>query len=124
MLNGRYANYTTDTTNIAQGASVAMRVTNGFPYTLDHFGMWVDWNNNGNFLDDPAVTVTGITGGGLYSAAITCQVGVSEGSKRMRFRIHYDGEATSPCGTAIWEEVEDYTIIVTGSVWTLSLIHI
>ena len=111
---GGYADYTAISTDILKGASLPVSVTNGVPYTLDQCGIWVDWNNNGNFLDDLTVTVTGTPGGGPYSATITCPSDATAGPKRMRVRIHYNDEVTSPCGISVYGEVEDYTINVTS----------
>ena len=112
---GGYADYSAISTNIVQGASLPITVSNSIPYIYDQCGIWVDWNNNGNFLDDPAITVTGTPGGGPYSANIACPAGAFIGSKRMRIRIHYNNEISSPCGVAVYGEVEDYTINVTSS---------
>jgi hypothetical protein len=109
---GGYANYTSLLTSIVQGASVPITVSNGILYTGDRCGIWVDWNSNGDFSDDQAIVVTGTPG--PFSATIACPANASIGSKRMRIRIHYTNEATSPCGTAVWGEVEDYTITVTA----------
>ncbi|MEI8204482.1 MAG: GEVED domain-containing protein, partial [Bacteroidota bacterium] len=65
-----------------------------------------------DFLDDPAITVSGSPGGGPYSATITCPANTPTGLKRMRIRIHYNNETTSPCGINVYGEVEDYSVNV------------
>jgi hypothetical protein len=109
---GGYADYTSISTNIVEGSSLAITVSNGLSYSADQCGIWVDWNNNIDFTDDPAITVTGSPGGGPYSANIICPADANAGAKRMRIRIHYNDEATSSCGTSVYGEVEDYTLNV------------
>ena len=109
---GGYTDYTSFSTSIVQGSSLPITVTNGKLYAGDQCGVWVDWNNNGNFLDDQAITVSGTPG--PFTATIACPANANIGSKRMRIRIHYNEEANSPCGTTVYGEVEDYTITVTA----------
>ena len=113
---GAYTDYPSLSTNIEQGASMVIDVTNGNPtYPADQCGIWVDWNNNGDFLDDPAINITGTPGGGPYSATLLCPPSTSTGLKRIRVRIHYNDETTDPCGISAWGEVEDYRINVTAT---------
>ncbi len=110
---GGYTDYTSLSTNIIVGQALGLVVTNGNTgYSDDRCGVWIDWNNNGNFSDDQAVSVNGTPGVGPYSASVIVPDGTPTGLKRMRIRIHYNDEATSPCGTSVWGEVEDYTLNV------------
>jgi M6 family metalloprotease-like protein len=112
---GGYADYSAISTNITQGASLAITVANPVPYSADQCGIWVDWNYNGDLTDDGAITVTGSPGGGPYSATITCPANAPLGSIRLRVRVHYNNETTSPCGNAVYGEVEDYSLNVVAS---------
>jgi hypothetical protein len=107
-LVGGYSNYTALSTNLVQGASLPISVENGYPYTSDQCGIWVDWNNDFVFEE---VVVTGTPGEGPYTGTITAPCDATPGAKRMRIRITYTG-TVSPCGTASYGEVEDYTINV------------
>ncbi len=118
---GGYADYTAVSTTMTKGATLPITVTNGVPYSSDQCGIWVDWNNNGDFSDDAAITVTGTPGGGPYTASIACAASTSSGPKRLRIRIHYNNETTSPCGVAAYGEVEDYTINVADPAGCVSL---
>lgn len=111
---GGYADYTSMSANIAQGGTLAITIING-NNTLpqDLCGVWVDWNNDGDFSNDVSIAVSGSPGVGPYSATISCPSGTPLGTKKIRVRIHYSDEATSACGNTTWGEVEDYLINVT-----------
>ena len=111
---GGYVDYSTISTDIAKGSSLVISITNGKTlYSTDQCGIWVDWNNNGDFTDDQAISVTGSPGIGPYSATIICPLDASPGLKRIRIRILYTG-TPSPCDNTNYGEVEDYTINVIG----------
>lgn len=112
---GGYADYGSMSTDILEGTTISMTITNGPPsYTADQCGVWVDWNSNGDFTDDAVVPVSGSPGVGPYTASVTCPMGTTIGLKQVRVRIHYNEEITNPCGTAAYGEVEDYKINVVG----------
>lgn len=109
-----YADYTSLSTTMDIGTGYPITVENGFPYSSDQCGIWVDWNQDEDFNDmDETITVSGTPGPGDYTATITPPAGALAGPTRMRVRITYTG-AVSPCGTTTYGEVEDYTITVSG----------
>ena len=106
---GGYVSYTGLSTNMTIGTGYPITVTNGVAYPGDQCGIWVDWNQDGDF-DEASETVGGISGGpGVFTATITPPAGATAGDTRMRIRILYDG-LVSPCGEADFGEVEDYTV--------------
>jgi M6 family metalloprotease-like protein len=109
---GGYADYSAFSTDMGNGSSELITITNGNSYSSDQCGIWVDWNNNGDFLDDEAVAVSGTPGVGPYSATLNCPADALPGLKRVRIRIHWSDETTSPCDNAVYGEVEDYSINV------------
>ena len=108
-----YANYTNLSTNLYLGSSQAITVNNGTAaYTQDQCGIWVDWNQDGDFGDaGETITVTGTPGTGPYTANIIPPADALLGATTIRIRIAYVG-VVDPCGTPFFGEVEDYTIIV------------
>ncbi|MFZ4523013.1 MAG: GEVED domain-containing protein [Bacteroidales bacterium] len=112
---GRYSDYTSLSTNLPVNSTNTVLVTAGTSYSSDQCGVWVDWNDDGDFTDaNEAVTVTGTPGNGPYSATIDPPLSTSLGSKVMRVRLTYTG-VVDPCGTTTFGEVEDYTINVTAA---------
>jgi len=92
--------------------SYPLTVTNGIAYNGDQCGVWVDWNQDGDFLDaDEAIIMAG--GAASFNGSITPPVGAAFGETTMRVRITYTG-ALVPCGNLQYGETEDYTINVLG----------
>lgn len=114
---GGYADYTGLSTSVEIGASYSITVTNGKTiYPSDQCGIWIDWNQNGDFADDGTVTVNGTPGVGPYTSNITVPHTALPGTTRIRIRILYTG-AVLPCGNASFGEVEDYTLNVVDNRW-------
>ncbi len=109
---GGYADYTAMSTNITKGTTLLLSINNGSPYPDDLCGVWVDWNNNGNFSDDQFINSQGSPGSGPYLTTIYCPLDAQLGQVRIRIRIHYNDEASSPCGNSQYGEVEDYSLNV------------
>jgi len=103
-----YSDYTNLLTTMEVGNSYEIIITNGNPYSSDQCGVWIDWDQNGEFDEDIAFSSTG---NGPYIGMITPPEGASPGETRMRVRIIFTGDLL-PCGTTTYGEVEDYTINV------------
>jgi hypothetical protein len=110
-----YHDYTALSTDLYQGESASITVTNGNSYSADDLGVWVDWNQDSDFddADENVVCESGNGGQGTYS--FTIPAGATLGATVMRVRIKYSGsDCGSPCGSTTYGEVEDYTINVTA----------
>ena len=108
-----YADYTSLIATVSPGSVQQLDITNGDPqWTGDLLAVYIDWNADDDF-DDAGENVANATGTGPYALSFTVPAGQPEGATRMRVRIHEGTFNTmSPCGNAIYGEVEDYTIDV------------
>ena len=112
---GLYQNFTALSTDMARGSSHPIQVVNGSPYATDVAGLWVDWNQDGDFDDTGETIPTSWSNSGPYNAVITVPVGAALGATTMRVRLYdyyYDPISPQPCGNTIYGEVEDYSIVV------------
>jgi len=109
-VSDEYSDYTNLSTTMEIGQSYEITITNGNPYDPDQCGIWIDWDQNGEFDED---MIDMGTGNGPYTNNITPPQGSLPGETRMRVRIIYTG-TLDPCGTTQYGEVEDYTINVQG----------
>ncbi len=108
-----YFDYTDMSTDIDAGNTYPITVTNGNVYSTDDLGVWIDWNQDGDFDDtDENVVCEGDNGGqGTYNIYVSDEA--LGGETVMRIRIKYSGsDCGDPCGTTSYGEVEDYTVNV------------
>lgn len=108
---GGYYDYSNQSTEMDINQTQTLTVSQYYYYAKDSCGVWVDWNQNADFLDDAPVSVTG--GPQIFTACITVPPDATPGPCRMRIRVTYN-KVPEPCGVDLWGEVEDYTIVVTG----------
>lgn len=112
-----YSNHTNISNSIEKNQATPLSVTlNNNGWTYNAVGIWIDWNNNGDFTDS-GEKVYSRYAAGPYTVNITPPTAViSNTSLRMRVRVGYGSESKiTPCGIDTYlGEVEDYTIIVTG----------
>ena len=110
-----YKNYTILSTVLHLGYTYFITVHNGNTGNQDDdLGVWVDWNEDGDFTDAGEQMVCVVNNyGKIENGNFQVPTGTSYGTKRMRVRIKTAGSnCGSSCGDA-WEgEVEDYTISV------------
>lgn len=121
-----YVDYTSVVGNVQTGQSypisvgVSSAIAQG--YNTDQVLAWVDFNQDQDFDDvGEQVFVSVIAAQAAYTGVIAIPGGAALGSTRMRIRLHdtHDGSSyinnfnDTPCGTASYGEVEDYTLNIT-----------
>ncbi len=109
-----YSDYTDQVAGIDAGNTYTLTVTNGKPYGLDDWGVWIDWNQDGDFDDaNENVVCVSSEGGSNVSWDITVPDDAKAGETTMRIRLKYSGsDCGEPCGSTTYGEVEDYGILV------------
>ncbi len=111
-----YSDYTSISTDIVQGESYPITITNGLHYSGDQMGCWIDWNYDGDFDDaDETINITYSDPNGVGTVTVPSDARL--GATRMRLRVMYSG-AVLPCGDASYGEVEDYTVNVVQNIGT------
>lgn len=82
-------------------------------YTGDELAIWIDYNNDNDFLDAGEQVGYVLVGTGWSNVfSFTVPSTASVGNVKMRVRISYqpDDGAIVPCGNSQWGEVEDYNV--------------
>ncbi|ESU19891.1 hypothetical protein FCR2A7T_12950 [Flavobacterium cauense R2A-7] len=112
-----YANYTAQVANTTIGSGTPISVTITPSYTTDNVYAFVDWNQDGDWLDAGEtipMTYTAVATSFTATGTITPPVTALTGNTRMRV-IVVDGTVSNSCNGGAnftYGEVEDYTINV------------
>lgn len=116
-----YADYSGISTTLTKGSQYTVTVTPqigttvGSAYTDDEIAVWIDWNNDNDFVDVGEQVGYVIVGAGWSNQfTFTVPASATVATVKMRVRMSYqpDDGAIVPCGTSQWGEVEDYSIII------------
>jgi len=107
-----YSDYTYLSTDLFQSQTeVEIYVENGSPYGNDDLGVWIDWNQDGDFYDSEENIVCEVNDQGQGSFLFDVPEDAFLGITTMRVRIKYSGSnCGDPCGNTTYGEVEDYSI--------------
>ena len=116
--NPPYYNYTDFTglsTTVSQGNSYPISIT-GDGTSLIYWGIWIDWNNTGSFIDDPNdySVINNSNGNPTGTGMITVPVYAAQGYHRMRIRANYNsnpGQA-NVCSWLGQGNQQDYSVFV------------
>ena len=115
---GGYGNYSSICTEIEPGLFVPIEFHPGFGGGKSHtmyWTCWIDFNQDGDFEDNLEFVAYG-AGAGTITGGITIPAGIPNGTCAMRVITKLGGYATSPCGTYLYGETEDYCInVVNGT---------
>ncbi|MCD6064262.1 MAG: Fibronectin type domain protein [Flavipsychrobacter sp.] len=110
------ASYTQGHTT-ALGSTVNFSVTNGASCCSENFKIFVDWNQDQDWLDvGEDVANFSIAASGTYTGSFTVPVTANVGTTRMRVRLVYGGTSAGivPCTQTTYGEAEDYDFTVTS----------
>ncbi|MBC7651900.1 MAG: T9SS type A sorting domain-containing protein, partial [Deinococcales bacterium] len=117
---GGYADYTSQFVSQYAGNNVSFSATIVGVTGQVGVGVWVDWNNNGDFVDTGEKVYN--TNGNFISSnpsniSFSVPAGQTIGSYRMRIIVDYNSATPVPCvsGTVNAGEAEDYTFTVLAS---------
>ncbi len=116
-----YSDFTNISTNLTKGLTNTITLTSVMTSTTQYpeqFKVWIDYNQDNDFEDQGELVVDqNVTGDATTSKDFTVPQNAANGSTRMRVRMNGldTGGVNSPCGSGVFGEVEDYTIIIVGS---------
>ncbi|WP_300566014.1 GEVED domain-containing protein [Flavobacterium sp.] len=113
---GNYGNYTAMITNGMQSQTINFGITYSTGYTYDTI-IWVDWNNDGDFIDAGEQVYTGTSLAAsptTLSGSFVIPGGASLGNHRVRIGGLDSGPPT-PCYTGSYGTYEDYTLNIVAS---------
>jgi hypothetical protein len=119
-IDNAYSDFTAISTNVSQNTAynLTVNVNTAGNYTV-HTRAWIDWNQDGDFLDtgeeyNMGTAVNVSNGATTFSpTSITVPLTAVIGTTRLRISARYNTAPTS-CGTGFDGEVEDYTLVVSG----------
>jgi hypothetical protein len=121
-----YNDYTSQIGSVYQGTAMPISVTTSTGKKIYNVKIWVDWNNDGDFIDSGEEMFSG----SVYSAKINGTINVpltaSAGSHRMRVGITQgqkgaNNETATPCFTGIKGAFEDYSLNVMATTCTTAI---
>lgn len=109
--NKGYGNYTNKNIKLLQNNVYNLSVTAAIPGTnyQEPWSAYIDYNADGDFSDAGELIGT-VTTLGTSPGTLTFKVPENADAGSTRMRIQLNAPASSPCGTFIYGEVEDYGI--------------
>ncbi len=114
--NWGYADFTGDgCPTIQSGFTYPLKFTPGFAslaYTV-YWKMWIDWNMDGDYLDDGEFVAYG-SGAKQLHGNMTIPANVWPGQTTMRIAMKYGCYPAGPCSVFPYGETEDYCLTVAG----------
>ncbi len=107
-----YENFTALSTTVVQGQTSPISVSISTAFSSDQVRVWIDFNQDGDFIDVGEAVYVSAQGVGPHVGNITIPLTASVGTTRMRVRMHDAalGPNNTPCGTSTYGQVEDYSV--------------
>ncbi|WP_298118818.1 T9SS sorting signal type C domain-containing protein [Flavobacterium sp.] len=125
-----YGNFSALSTNVSPSGTVNVAITFNTGTYDYNTKVWVDWNNNGSFLDAGENVYTGLSAASspnTLNAIFTVPAGQPIGQVRMRIggadidALTGTGAGQGPCYNGSWATFEDYSLNVVVPPLPLSL---
>ncbi|MDB5272120.1 MAG: hypothetical protein JWO58_487 [Chitinophagaceae bacterium] len=123
-LTSSYVDYTcTQTAVVYQGSTYPLTVKGGSLNGGDNIIVWIDYNNDGDFLDAGEQVYNGPVGAYVHNANVTIPTGTSVVlNTPLRMRVagydNWKAKTTNPCIDNVYNEIEDYAILIKTLVTT------
>ncbi len=113
--NGGYVNVKSPCISLQEGSTFSLTITPGFgAFKFQaHYGMWIDYNGDGDF-DDAGEFVARARSANAISGKIRIPYNTVRSATRMRIAMSLTGYPVS-CGSFVYGETEDYCIVLSGS---------
>lgn len=114
---GGYKDNTNMTANLPYGSNT-IQFSAGFSSSSysEYWKIFIDYNKDGDFTDAGELIVSGTSSNAnIYQATFTVPTSATAGSTRMRVMMKYGTSSNASCGTFTYGEVEDYTVVIGGS---------
>lgn len=106
-----YENFTAQSTTMVRGQTTPISVSISGGFASDQVAVWIDFNQDGDFIDAGEAVYTSATGVGPHVGNITISPTALVGTTRMRIRmVDTDFDAPVPCGNSSFGQVEDYNV--------------
>jgi C1A family cysteine protease/chitodextrinase len=114
--NAGYGDFTSLSTNLGLGTSYTIYFSAGFKSTAytEYWYIWIDYDHDGSFESTELISSGSSKLATTLSKTFTVPSTATIGSTRMRVTMKYNSAPTS-CETFSYGEVEDYTIVITGT---------
>ena len=120
-FNNGYGNFTNQIASITPGNTEILYIQSGYSgyiYTV-YWSIWIDFNANGAFETSERILTGSTAQTGFDYGYFTVPTNAVLGNTRMRISMKYGGLATS-CENFAYGEVEDYTVNITNSPYTIN----
>lgn len=117
-VNYGYGSFTNLSTELVRGNTYTITLQPGFSGEAfgEYWRVWIDYNGNNDFSDTGELVYdASAVSNGVVLGSITIPAGALLGSTRMRVAMKWLNEgdaAPQPCGTFLFGEVEDYTVVI------------
>jgi len=114
--NAGYGDFTSLSTNLSLGTSYTIYFSAGFKSTAytEYWYIWIDYDHDGSFESTELISSGSSKLATTLSKTFTVPSTATIGSTRMRVTMKYNSAPTA-CETFSYGEVEDYTVVITGT---------